>query len=432
MRILKFFSRFIICVLCVFALHTAFAAETNLPTVGDYGNWLTEENISLYRNKLSNNLEQVKANVDSTIHSSTFVPIEARIGLMLMKALSAIAYLLQASLVEFIVIFLLAMYAFWIGLESYKIMRESGNVKDFIYTIIKQGFIIVIWVLVLEYGPNKIFSDIVEPILAFGRYFSEGILTTVAGTYNTTMSTNCDAIHTYINQNQSLSFITNGSQDVALLLNPAASANIMCLPAQMSSFFYNAISTSLGWIVKGFASSLSLLLIGCISVYIFIKCIFKYAFMTIGIVADLFLTLLMLPFTALAESMPKPSDKENKNYAILIFNGLLKVFNTKKLSAVIIVFINAAMYFISLSIIIAICSALMYFQTQTSEAQTAISTILTGALILYLADKTDEWAEKLGGKLDNTLGKKLEGDAKTLWGDAKGAVSSIYKKWVKK
>ncbi len=298
MRILKFFSRFIICVLCVFALHTAFAAETNLPTVGDYGNWLTEENISLYRNKLSNNLEQVKANVDSTIHSSTFVPIEARIGLMLMKALSAIAYLLQASLVEFIVIFLLAMYAFWIGLESYKIMRESGNVKEFIYTIIKQGFIIVIWVLVLEYGPNKIFSDIVEPILAFGRYFSEGILTTVAGTYNTTMSTNCDAIHTYINQNQSLSFITNGSQDVALLLNPDASANIMCLPAQMSSFFYNAISTSLGWIIKGFTSSLSLLLIGCISVYIFIKCIFKYAFMTIGIVADLFLTLLKLPFTA--------------------------------------------------------------------------------------------------------------------------------------
>ena len=76
--------------------------------------------------------------------------------------------------------------------------------------------------------------------------------------------------------------------------------------------------------------SITATLIGIVAIYIFIKGIFKYAFMTLGIVANLFLTLLMLPFTALAEAMPSRSEKsyvgqtDYNTKTIYIENGLFE------------------------------------------------------------------------------------------------------------
>jgi hypothetical protein len=157
--------------------------------------------------------------------------------------------------------------------------------------------------------------------------------------------------------------------------------------------------------------------------------------MTLGVVADLFLTLLMLPFTALAEAMPSSSEK---NYAGQIFNGFLSVFNTKKLSDVISVFINAAIYFVSLAIIIAICASLLsYIVPLTSgnseyALQSAMVTLLCGCLVLYLAGRTDELAKKVGGSVNNSFGQTLQNDAKTLWGNTKNVAGKIFGDWLKK
>ena len=57
--------------------------------------------------------------------------------------------------------------------------------------------------------------------------------------------------------------------------------------------------------------------------------------------------------------------------------------------------------------------------------------LITGCLILHLADKTDEYATQLGGKIDNAFGKQLQSDTKTLWGDIKGFGGKVVKAWSK-
>ena len=210
----------------------------------------------------------------------------------------------------------------------------------------------------------------------------------------------------------------------------------MCVPGRLSLYFYHAVSAAWGWMISGFApgNSVTSIVVGAVCVVLFIKCIFKYAFMTLGVVADLFLTLLMLPFTAIAEAMPETSEK---NYVGQIFTGFLKVFNTKKLSDIISVFINASVYFVSLSLVISICAALLTNIIPLSghasfNFPSAMTTILCGSLVLYLAGKADELAKQIGGSINNSFGEQLQKDTKTLWGDLKNLRSMAYQDWIKK
>lgn len=424
MRILKLLSRFIICILCTSCLCNVSIAASNLPTgdVGEYGNFLTHDNISVFNENLAKDFDKFEPKID--LNPTTFVPIEAKIGLMLMKALSAVDDVLQSSLVRFTVIFLLIMYAFWIGLEAYKLIRDSGDYKTALYNIFKQGITIAIWIIILNYGPTKIFAMIVSPILTLGTYLSDFILGAVAETYKVNIPDTCAAIQNYVHTDKSLN----------LLVDADTAANIMCLPARASVFFYHATATGFQWIKSGLGTSPIMIALGIVSVVIFIKCIFKYAFMTLGIVVSLFLTLLMLPFTALAESMPSSSEK---NFAGQFFNGLLKIFNTQKLSNIIGKFINATIYFVSLSIIIAICATLLTNivslgadnQYTTGSAMTII---LSGCLVLYLANQTEKLTKDIGGDIDNSFGKQMEGNAKILWADVKKIGNSLFKAWLKK
>lgn len=433
MQILKFLSRFLICVLCVFCINSTSFAAGNIPhgDVGEYGNWLTNENVEKFVNNASGDMQKFQNNFQNEIQSDKFVPIEAKIGLTFMRALSSIDYVLQISLVRFTIIFLFIMYAFWIALEAYKMSRDSDDYKKVLYDVFKKGFIIVVWVIILNYGPAKLFTMLISPILSLGTYLSNFILNAVAQMNNSNLPDTCAAIHDYVNANAETMIANN--ETVQLLIEPESAANIMCLPARISVFFYHATGAAWKWMINGFGHGATQIVMGAICMVIFIKCIFKYAFMTLGIVADLFLTLLMLPFTALAESMPSTSEK---NYVGQIFNGFLKIFNTKKLSAVISVFVNAAIYFVSLAIIIAICASLLgyvfhgdYRATQEYETGRAMMTILCGCLVLYLANKAEKLAEQMGGSINNSFGKQLQSDAKTLWGDTKKVVGKIYKDW---
>lgn len=431
MQILKYLSRLLICVLCVFCISNYSFAAGNMPQgdVGEYGNWLTSENISKITDNASSDMNKFQSGFQSQIRDTDFVPLEAKLGLSFMRALSSIDYVLQNSLVRFVIIFLFIMYAFWIALESYKMIREGSDYKTVLYDIFKKGFIIAIWVTVLNYGPAKIFTMLIEPVLALGTTFSDFILNSVANMYNQDFPDTCSAIQNYVTENAATG-IANGNT-AELLVSPKTAANIMCLPAQISVFFYHGIGAAWKWMINGIGHSGTQIVMGAICIVIFIKCVLKYAFMTLGIVASLFLTLLMLPFTALAEAMPETSEK---NYAGQIFSGFLKLFNTKKLSAVISVFINAAIYFISLAIIIAICAVLLaniipISHTPEYSAGGGMAAILCGCLILYLANKTEELAKQLGGSIDNTFGKKLQDDTKKLWGNAKGFAGKVYKDW---
>ena len=431
MRILKFISRLLCCILCVFLICNVSFAANNVPSgdVGEYGNWLTTENVEKFTSNASSDMKNFQNTYQTQIQSNDFVPIEAKIGLIFMRALSSIDYVLQLSLVRFSIIFLFVMYAFWIALEAYKLSRDSGDYKQVLYNVFEKGIIIVVWVLILNYGPTKIFVAFISPILALGTALSDFILNSVAQMYDTDLPNTCAAIHKYVAQN-SASVVAN-NEGAQLLIPSETAANIMCLPARISMFFYYGTGTAWKWMIGGFGHSATQIVMGAICIVIFIKCIFKYAFMTLGIVADLFLRLLMLPFTALAESMPATSEK---NYVGQIFSGFLKIFNTQKLSDIISAFINAAVYFVSLAIVIAVCAALLSNLIPTNDAGTystgtAMMTILCGCLVLYLADKAEKLAEQLGGSIDNSFGKQLQSDAQTLWKNTKSVAGKIYKDW---
>ncbi len=420
MQIIKIFSKFLICILCVFCLHNSSFAAGNIPygDVGEYGNWITEDNMEKVNTNMSADITAFQDGFEKKYKSNDFVPIETRVGLAFMKALSSIDVVLKTSLVRFTIMFLFVMYAFWIGLEAYKTIRESTDYKKVFYDIFEKGIKIVAWVIILEIGPAKIFTMLMTPILTIGTYLSNFILTAVAQTFNVQIPNTCDAITQYVN--------TAGGNKMLIDANTAA--NIMCLPGRLSVFFYHATGTAWKWMIHGFGHSAMEIAVGGLCIVLFIKCIFKFAFMTLGIVADLFLTLLMLPFTALSEALPETSEK---NYAARVFNGFLKMFNTKKLSDVIYVFINTAIYFVSLSIIVAICAALL---TKVHEMTTtsAMTTVLCACLTLYIAGRTEKIIEDLGGKIDNSFGDKLKNDSKTLWGDIKTFGYSAYKDWMKK
>lgn len=427
MRIRKILSCLVILFVCLFGIAGNVMAATNIPLgdIGEYGNWITKDNMAIVNNNMSSDATSFTSDFKTSLHSTNFIPIEVKIGLAFMKALSSIDYVLQISLVRFVIMFLFIMYAFWIGLEAYKMIRESTDYKKVVFDIFKKGFIIVFWILILKIGPAKIFTMIMMPIMAIGRYLSDFILNAVAQTYNVAIPDTCTAIHDYVAANSSNK----------LLISPDAAANIMCVPARISVFFYHATATGWEWMVSGFGHSTIAVLVGAVSVVIFIKCILKYAFMTLGVVADLFLTLLMLPFTALAESMP-PSTKES-NYAGQIYSGFLSVFKAQKISDVISKFINTAIYFASLSIVIAICGALLtniisITSTNTYSVANAMITILAGYLVLYFADKSDELAKQLGGSVNNAFGKQLQQDTKTLWGDIKSIAGKVIKDISKK
>ena len=426
MQIRKIFSKFLICILCLVCLHGTSFAVGNVPSgeIGDFGNWLTEDNLRTVSDNMSGNFTSFQSNFQTNVNSEGFVPLEVKIGLTFMRALSSIDSVLQNSLVRFTVIFLFIMYAFWVALEAYKLIRDSGDYKKALYDIFTKGILIAAWVMILNYGPAKIFNMIITPIINMGTYISDFILDAVAKTYNATIPDTCSAIHDYVN--------TNSTSE--MLIDKESAANIMCLPARISVFFYKATAVALSWIaVGGFGHSATAVVVGAICTVIFIKCIFKYAFMTLGVVADLFLTLLLLPFTALAESMPTTSEK---NYVGQIFNGLLKIFNTKKLSDVISVFINTAVYFVSLSIVISICAALLTHIISVSpnnvySINSAMPTVLCGCLALYLAGKSDEYAKKIGGSIDNSFGEQLKNDTKTIWNNTKSFAGKLVKAWAK-
>ena len=436
-RIIKILSKFFVCILCLCVLCAPSVAATDMPPgdVGEYGDWLTRDNINGITQNMYDEANAFQENFTNNLQSSTFVPIEVRIGLMFMKALSSIDYVLQISLVRFTIMFLFLMYAIWMAVEAYKMMHESTDYKKVLYDVFKKGFTIAIWVLVLNYGPAKIFIAIMTPVLALSAYFSDFILDSVAQVYNTPIPDTCSAIRDFVNNNAATQVANNGSAQ--LLIDAKSAANIMCLPGRLSVYFYHATSTAFKWFLWGFGHSATAVVMGAICVYIFIKCIFKYAFITLGLVADLFLRLLMLPFTALAEALPSTSEK---GYIGRIVNGFLSIFSAQKLSNLISVFINAAIYFVSLAIIIGICASLLNYIIPLNNIynayniQSAMVTILCGCLVLYLAGEAEKFAKQMGGDIDSSksFGDRFKGDAQKLWDGAKNVTGKIYKDWLKK
>ncbi len=386
------------------------ASNLDNPDVGDHGTWLTEHNTQELNNMISGDLAKYQMGMVNPQLVSDYVPVEAKLGLAFMNAMSHLAEILDNSLVRFTIIFMIAMYALWAMFETYKMMTDGKGLGDLPQNLVKKGILIAIWVFVLGVGPAKLFITIMGPIITVGTYASDMILGAVTSVAGASLPDTCAAIREYAAANTS----------DAMLVDAEGAAAILCVPTRLSGFFYTGVAAGWKWMQIGIGTSAFTVIMGAVFVGLFSYNIWKFAIMALGVIADLFLGILMLPFTALSETMGKT---KYNGIAGEIFNGFLGLFKTEDLQSQIMRFINAALYFVSMSIVIALAAALLsgVVPTNLSASVPTLNnseffvTFLTGCLVAYLASRAGAIARDIGGSINTSMGDKFGKDA-TRWG----------------
>lgn len=422
---IKFLSRILMCAITVCALlGGASYGASNIPMgdVGDHGTWATAHNRDEFTTKISTDLAKFQDSAQKVQLVQNYVPIEAKAGLAFMNALSLVGEVLDNSLVRFVIIFLIVAYIFWIMFEAYQMMTSGKSARDLTENIIKKGAVLAIWILILRAGPAQIFMWVMGPIITVGTYMSDLILNAVASAAGAQIPDTCAAIGAYAETHTS----------ARMLLDANAAADILCVPTRLSGFFYTAVAAGFKWMMAGIGTSAFTFLVGVAFIILFVYNAFKFAFIALGVIADMFLAVLMLPFTAIAETIGKTS---YKGIAGDIFNGFLGLFKVESLSTQIQRFINAAIYFVSLSIVVALCAALLSGVVDANLAADVpsltninfIMTLLTGALVAYLANRADEIAKSLGGNINAGFGDQVKSDLTKLW----NKTYATGKEWIK-
>lgn len=412
----KILSKFIVCVTALLILLPANAAS-NLPMaeIGDHGNWLTESNIELFKKDITNDMTYFQSGFQKNQLVEDYVPIEAKVGLAFMNALSMVGDIIDNSLIRFVIIFIIVAYIFWVMFEAYNMMTKGSSAMDLTVNLVKKAAVITIWLIILEQGPAQIFMWVMGPIIQVGTYLSDLILNTVANVAGAEIPDTCAAIREYAVAHTSAN----------MLIDANAAADMLCVPTRLSGFFYTAVAAGWQWTIAGIGRSAFTTIVGIIFIFVFVKAIWKFALMALGVIMDLFLAVLLLPFTAIAETIGKTS---YKGIAGDIFNGFLGIFKTQSLSSQIQKFVNAAIYFVSLSIVIAVCAALLSgavtsnlaAEIPTLENTNFVITLLTALLVSYLANRADEIAKNLGGGIDASFGTDFGNQIKKLWNNASG------------
>ncbi len=423
-KLRKILSKICVIVLAVGLVLPAFGASANLPMgdIGDYGTWATDNNREKFVTQLSSDVEQFQGDFQKQLVRD-YVPIEAKIGLAFMNALSFISDILDSSLVRFVILFMFIAFAFWIIFDTYNMMQSGrGDIQKHLTEIVKKGTMIAIWVIILRFGPAKIFMWIMGPIVSVGTYVSDLILDAVAESAGTNLPDTCGAIREYAATHISANNIVDAM----------AAADMLCVPTRMSGFCYTAIAAGWKWITAGIGTSAFSVIGGIVFIVAFIMLAWKFAFMALGVIADLFLGVMMLPFTALTQTVGGTS---YKGMAGNIFNQFLGIFKAESLDAQIERFVQSALYFVSLSIVVAFCAALMSGVVDTDLSARVpnlnpggfLETALVVALTWWFANRGMEIAGNLGGKITTKVGDQMRGDITTLWNKTSGTAKEWWK-----
>lgn len=420
----RILSKLVIACVALFLVAPVYADETSTGSVdiGDYGAWNTDNNHEILMDNMSRDFADFAINTQMV---DDYVPIEAKVGLSFMNAFSHVADFLNESLGRFIIAFIILAYLFWTTFESYMIITAKKPTQETLVEIVKRGGICALWVLVIIQNPAKIFMFAMEPILRVGTILSNSLLQQTVATAGVTLPNTCDAIHAYTAE-------TIAPDNI---LDQTAAADIMCLPTQLSGFCQTGIATGWDWMWTSLGDSLFGFLCGLVFVGGFLYLGWKFAFMAFGVIADLFIALMLLPFTAVAESVGKVTFP---GIAGNIYNGFIGLFKTESLQSQIMRFVNVALYFMVLSVIIGVCASLMTVAfnivdgiPQMDDGNTWVM-IISAALCWWLASNADKIAQEFGGAIDTSLGTSLQKDvtglAKSSWGWAKGK----WKAWRKK
>ena len=419
----RFLSKIMVILVMACVALPAMGAASNLPApdIGDFGTWATENNRQRFVSQLSNDVEQFQRDFQKQIVDD-YVPIEAKVGIAFMNAFSFISHVLDSSLVRFVIIFIILAYVFWTSFEAYTLITGKSQVQPKVIEILKRGALVLIWVGILSIGPAETFMMVMSPILQVATMMSNAILDAVSNVVGVSLPDTCTAIQQYSAQHISQ---TN-------ILKPEVAADIMCLPTRLSGFCYTAVAVGWKWMRLGIGASMFSFLCGLSFVAGFVYLAWRFAFVAFGVIADLFLGIIMLPFTAVAETIGKTS---YKGIAGDIFNTFMGLFKAESLQAQIMRFVNAALHFVVLAIVIAVCTGLLSGIIDIDAAQGLPHfddpgmwiAILIAALTWYLASNASKFATEFGGAINTAMGDALQGDAKTLINKTKTTATKWWK-----
>lgn len=421
-HILKFLSVILITLMCCGGVYANATSNVNadetpgfvLGDVEEYGSWATPSNRELVIDAINTEIDNFAPQEQLV---DDFVPIEARIGIAFINAMSHVANILDSSLGRFAFYFIIIMYIFWIMGEGYNNIQTGWDVKKLAKDLIIKTLKVIFWLTVLIYGPVELFLLVITPIVTIGSYTADAILNAVANVVNIQLPDTCTAIHLHAAEKMSTSAIISAD----------AAADIICLPTRLSGFFASGVA--LGWqcIKQSIGNSFALFILGLVFIWLFISNAWKFLFMAFGVIADLILAMIMLPFTAIAETVSKTS---YKGIAGNIYNGFTDLFKAESLKEQINRVISATIYFLVLSVVIAVCAALMSGVINLNdnslvaniENSNFIPLLITGCLVYHLASKADEIAKEWGGSVRDEYGAKMRESIKG-WG--KGAWKGI-------
>ncbi|MBD5391849.1 hypothetical protein HDR66_03520 [bacterium] len=241
--------------------------------------------------------------------------------------------------------------------------------------------------------------------MSISTYMSDLILNATTATVGVSIPDTCAAIKSYATANISPNAI----------IDATAAADMICVPTRLSGFFYTGIAAGWKLMIGAIGHSVLTFIMGTVLIVIFLINLWKFTLMGLGVIADLFLAIFMLPFTAIAETVAKT---KYDGIAGNIFNEFLTIFNTQSLSKQIERFINAAVFFVSISIVIAVCMALLsgVMNIDVTDGMVTINnegimmTLLVACLVGYLADKAKSITGDLGGSVDDSIGQQFGQD----------------------
>ena len=410
--------------------------------------WATENNQNLLMGHMRTDFDAFGAPIQEAAGKALvgeYVPIEAKIGRALIGGMSMIGDVLYRSLYPFIRILMLVLFAFWVFMEGYNLIKTGGaGTKDdkgktsggdamkVGFSIVKKAMWVLIWFILLSNDPAKIFMWVMSPIITLGTTMSNLILNAVANAAHANLPDTCHAIQTYMSAHPI-------SENI---INTSSAADMLCVPTRLSGFFYTAVAAGFKWMGAGIGHSAMTFAVGAVFVVIFIYNIWKFAIQAIGIIASLFLAVLLLPFTAVVETFGDGTTYKGPFGEF--FTMFANMFGKTRLNAQMMTFVNATIYFIVLSVVAAIGMAILAqtVQTDFSAAMPLLTTtdgwivtLIAGCLVAYLAGQAGTIAKDIGVTLDKSgmdFAKKVGDDVSKAWKNTTTSAKSWWKAFRKK
>ena len=360
-----------------------------------------------------------------------FVPIEARIGLMFMSALTYVIDIVYSGLLPFLNALIVVMFMFWVLIITWEMMAAGkGGGLELGVKIAKRSAIIIVWMWVLNNNPAEMFMWIMAPVIAFGSAISDLVLNSTANIVGTNLPDTCGAIHAWI----------DGRDDLAI--SSAAAADLLCMPTRVAGFLWTVVLAGWQWLVTGlggtvfapvtlirggivqFGHSVATMLLGLIFIILFVFNIIKFAVAALGVIMDLFFILLFLPFTAYSQCFK--GAEVGKGHFASIWSALAKIVPDQNLDDQVRKFFKAILYFVVLSLISAIAIVLLAGVNPYDGAD-ALTVLIVGALVAYLLGGADGYIEKFGGGIDKSFGEERRKEVEGIIGRVKTFAKDMKK-----